>query len=89
MGSAGAGSDIDLLVAFEGDAAQEQALRLWLEGWSLCLAEVGLQLYGLPSRGVLDVRFVDPARAQAEVRAGLAGGGVLRELPLGGPASSG
>ena len=85
MGDAGAGSDIDLMVVFEGDAAQEQALRLWLEGWSLCLAEVGLQFYGLPSRGLLDLRFVDAARAQAEVRAALAGGGLLRELPLKGP----
>jgi nucleotidyltransferase-like protein len=85
-GSAGAGSDIDLMVVFAGDAAQEQALRLWLEGWSLCLAEVGLQLYGFRSRGLLDLRFVDAARARAEVRAALAGGNVLRELPLMGPA---
>jgi hypothetical protein len=83
MGSAGAGSDIDLLVAFEGDAGQERDLRHWLEGWSLCLAEVGLQLYGLPSRGLLDARFVSPARAEAEARAALSGGRILRALPLG------
>ena len=83
MGSAGAGSDIDLLVAFEGDAAQERDLRHWLEGWSLCLSEVGLQLYGIPSRGLLDARFVSPARAEADARAALSGGRVLRSLPLG------
>ena len=83
MGDAGAGSDIDLMVVFEGTPQQESDLRLWLEGWSLCLAEVGLQLYGLPSRGLLDLRFVTPERAAAEVRAALAGSGVLRELPLG------
>jgi hypothetical protein len=86
MGSAGAGSDIDLLVAFHGDAAQERDLRHWLEGWSLCLAEVGLQLYGLPSRGLLDARFVSPAKAEAEARAALSGGRILRALPLGGQA---
>jgi hypothetical protein len=83
MGSAGAGSDIDLLVAFCGDAAQERDLRHWLEGWSLCLAEVGLQLYGLPSRGLLDARFVSPERAEAEIKAKVASGSMFRELPLG------
>ena len=83
IGTAGAGSDIDLFVVFEGDARQKRDLELWLEGWSLCLAEVGLQLYGLPSRGLLDVRFVDPKRAAAEIKARVAAGTMLRALPLG------
>ena len=83
LGNAGAGSDIDLMVVFEGTPAQRNDLRHWLEGWSLCLAEVGLQLYGLPSRGLLDVRFVDAARAQAELKASIAQGSMPRELPLG------
>src|SRR3954471_14683122 len=46
LGNAGVGSDIDLIVVFEGNARQESDLRAWLEGWSLCLAEVSFQLYG-------------------------------------------
>src|SRR3954469_10553302 len=45
-GSAGIGSDIDLMVVLQGDSQQESDLRAWLEGWSLCLAEVSFQLYG-------------------------------------------
>jgi hypothetical protein len=82
LGSAGTGSDIDLLVAFEGDARQEAELRAWLEGWSLCLAEVAFQLYGLASRGMLDVRFVDPAQADRVVLASVRAGAPLRALPL-------
>jgi hypothetical protein len=85
LGSAGAGSDIDLMIVFEGTDAQRNDLKLWLEGWSLCLAEVGLQLYGMPSAGLLDVRFVDAARAQAEMKASIALGAMPRELPTGGP----
>jgi hypothetical protein len=84
-GSAGVSSDIDLLVAFSGSERQKQDLRLWLEGWSLCLAEISQQLHGLPSEGLLDVRFVDAARAAEEVRANVAAGTPLRPLPVGTP----
>src|SRR5688572_30836164 len=83
MGSAGAGSDIDLMVVFEGTAQQERDLRHWLEGWSVCLAEVGRQVYGIPSSGLLDVRFVGAARVEAEIKASIASGSMLRELALG------
>src|SRR5690242_10837045 len=56
LGNAGVGSDIDLLVVCDGDERQTEELRIWLEGWSLCLAEISFQLYGLPSAGLLDVR---------------------------------
>jgi len=46
LGSAGVGSDINLIVVSGGDARQENDLRIWLEGWSLCLAEISFQLYG-------------------------------------------
>src|SRR5215468_10469078 len=45
-GNAEVGSDIDLLVVYGGDARQVADLRIWLEGWSLCLAEISFQLYG-------------------------------------------
>lgn len=82
VGSAGAGSDIDLLVVFSGDDRQKADLKLWLEGWSLCLSEIGLQLHGLPSSGLLDVRFLDAAGAEAELRTLTAAGTMLRALPL-------
>ena len=58
-GSAGPASDIDLLFAFEGSANQRHDLDLWLEGWSLCLAEVTFQMLGLPASGV-NARILTP-----------------------------
>ena len=83
-GSAGAGSDIDLLIGFRGDERQKQDLKLWLEGWSLCLAEIGRQMHGLPSEGLLDVRFVEAGRMASEIQAQSRAGTMPRLLPLGG-----
>jgi Type ISP C-terminal specificity domain/Nucleotidyltransferase domain len=83
LGNAGVGSDIDLIVVSGGDARQRSDLRVWLEGWSLCLAEVSFQLYGLPSTGLLDVRFLDPEQAKTEVPSFTAAGSTLQALPLG------
>lgn len=83
IGDAGPGSDIDLIVVFEGDPRQEAELRLWLEGWSLALAEVSFQLYGIPSRGLLDVRIVSREEADAELLASARSGKALRPLPVG------
>jgi hypothetical protein len=82
-GSAGVGSDIDLMVVFEGDAQQERDLRAWLEGWSLCLAEVSFQLYGLPSKCLLDVKLVNPQQAEVITRSSVRAGDTLRTLPVG------
>lgn len=82
-GDAGVGSDIDLMVVCDGDARQQEALQLWLEGWSLALAEVSFQLHGIPSNGLLDVKFVDVEKAEAEIRAALRTGTALRALPVG------
>ncbi len=82
-GSAGVGSDIDLMVVFEGDAQQERDLRAWLEGWSLCLAEVSFQLYGLPSKGLLDVKLVNAQQAEAVTRSVVMAGDTVRTLPVG------
>ena len=56
--TAHAGSDIDLLVHVDGTPAQRQDLESWLEGWSLCLAEMNYLRTGHRSRGLLDVHFV-------------------------------
>jgi hypothetical protein len=88
LGSAGAGSDIDLIIVSGGDAHQRKDLETWLEGWSLCLAEVSFQLYGLPSSGLLDIRFVQPEQANTEIPVLIAGGTTLQPLPVGTAAAS-
>ncbi|MGH9463859.1 MAG: nucleotidyltransferase family protein [Vicinamibacteria bacterium] len=82
-GSAGPGSDVDLIVVSGGDVRQKGELQLWLEGWSLCLAEVSFQVYGLPSEGLLDVRFLNPEEAEAALWSFAKAGKILRRLPLG------
>jgi hypothetical protein len=56
--TAGPGSDIDLLLHFCGNEEQKQALVLWLEGWSLCLAEINFSRTGYPSDGLLDYHLL-------------------------------
>jgi hypothetical protein len=57
-GSAGPGSDIDVLVHFQGTEEQRRDLLIWLEGWSLCLAEMNFQRTGYRTDGLLDVHIV-------------------------------
>ncbi len=83
LGNAGVGSDIDLIVVSEGTPQQKRELELWLEGWSLCLAEISFQLYGLPSSGLLDVRFMNPDQAKTQLAALAASGKTLQALPAG------
>jgi hypothetical protein len=82
-GSAGPGSDIDLIIVSRGDEGQKRDLQIWLDGWSLCLAEVSFQVYGLPSDGLLDVRLLVPEEAEALIRSFAKAGKSLRALPLG------
>ena len=56
--SAGPGSDIDLLVHDEGEGPKRERLALWLEGWSLSLAEMNYLRTGSRTEGLLDVHFV-------------------------------
>ncbi len=57
-GTAGPGSDIDILVHFRGDAKQREQLTSWFEGWSICLDEVNYLKTGYRSGGLLDVHLV-------------------------------
>ena len=59
--SAGPGSDIDLLVHDEGEGARRDRLALWLEGWSLALAEMNYLRTGSRCDGLLDVHYVSDA----------------------------
>lgn len=63
--------------------ARDRAWRGWLEGWSLCLTEVGFQFYGLPSQGLLDIRFLDLEQAKTDIPAFTAAGNTLQALPVG------
>jgi hypothetical protein len=77
-GSAGPGSDIDLLVVCPGSEEQRERLKHWFEGWSLCLAELALQQtgYGFPG-GILNIRWtreVPDLRHRPDLRALTLGG---------------
>jgi hypothetical protein len=73
-GTAGPESDVDLLLVFRGTSQQRRELELWLEGWSLCLAEVAREAVGAPADGgLLDVHFRDRRPPPSLT---------LRELPL-------
>jgi hypothetical protein len=76
-GQAGPASDIDLLVEFHGTAEQRDKLLHWLEGWSLCLAELSFQQtgYDFPG-GILNVQLLQE-RPNLTLRPD------LRELRLG------
>jgi len=82
-GDANVGSDIDLLVVWSGDASRAAELRVWLEGWSLCLAEISFQLYGFPSEGLLDVKLLHRTEANLEIQAFARAGKTLQPLPVG------
>jgi pyruvate,water dikinase len=56
--TAGPGSDIDILIHFNGSARQREDLLLWMQGWSLALAEVNYLRTGYRSDGLLDVHIV-------------------------------
>ncbi len=57
-GTAGPGSDIDLLLHHMGDAEQKRDLKLWLDGWSQSLAEINFLRTGYQSPGLLDLHWV-------------------------------
>jgi predicted nucleotidyltransferase len=57
-GTAGPGSDINLLVHLSGTAEMRRDLLAWLEGWSLCLAEMNYLRTGVRRDGLLDVHVV-------------------------------
>lgn len=59
--TAGAASDIDLLVHIRSSAAQRRELEAWLRGWSLCLAEINYQRTGVVTEGLLDVHLITDA----------------------------
>jgi hypothetical protein len=88
--SAGPGSDIDVIIHVRGTPEQRRELELWLEGWSLCLAEMNFLRTGYPSDGLLDVHLVtdeDLARQSSYAAKIGAITDAARPLTLGGPAA--
>ncbi|MCF7919235.1 MAG: pyruvate, phosphate dikinase [Candidatus Cloacimonetes bacterium] len=59
--NAGPASDIDLLVHCNGDEKQRSELLTWLDGWSLCLAEINYLRTGYQTDGLLDVHLITDA----------------------------
>ncbi|MBN1196331.1 MAG: nucleotidyltransferase domain-containing protein [Candidatus Aminicenantes bacterium] len=57
-GTAGPGSDIDLLIHFDGSKKQREELMLWLDGWSRALGEINHLRTGYPAEGLLDIHLV-------------------------------
>ncbi len=57
-GTAGPGSDIDILVHFRGGEKEREDLDLWLDGWSRCLSEINYLRTGYRTDGLLDVHVV-------------------------------
>jgi len=57
-GMAGPGADIDLIIHFDGTQTMKHELELWLEGWSLALAEMNFLRTGYKRKSLLDVRYV-------------------------------
>jgi len=51
------GSDIDLMIRFNGTQEQKAQLRSWLEGWSLALDLMNFYRTGIKCGGLLDVHF--------------------------------
>lgn len=56
--SAGMGSDIDLMIHFEGTEYQKTKLNLLLEGWSRCLSVMNFLKTGYQTDGILDVHYI-------------------------------
>ncbi|MDD5010575.1 MAG: PEP/pyruvate-binding domain-containing protein [Phycisphaerae bacterium] len=63
--TAGPGSDIDLLIHFNGNEVQKQELLLWLEGWSLSLSEQNYLRTGYMTEGLLDVHLITDSDIKA------------------------
>jgi hypothetical protein len=59
--ASGPGSDLDLIVHFDGSQEQRDSLAMWLDGWSRSLAEVNYLRTGYRTDGLLDVHIVTDA----------------------------
>ncbi|MBN2891594.1 MAG: nucleotidyltransferase domain-containing protein [Bacteroidales bacterium] len=56
--TSGPGSDIDLLVHFDGNESQRNCLVSWLDAWSVSLDYINFQRTGHKTGGLLDVHII-------------------------------
>lgn len=56
--NAGPDSDIDVMIHFNGNEKQKADLISWLEGWSLCIAEMNYLRTGYKVKNILDARYI-------------------------------
>jgi pyruvate,water dikinase len=56
--TAGPASDIDILIHSIGNQHQSAELKLWLEGWSLCLSEMNYLRTGYKTENILDAHII-------------------------------
>ncbi len=84
-GAAGPGSDIDLLLHFNGSEEQKERLLEWLDGWGKCLSEMNYLRTGYRTDCLLDVHLVTDEdiahRSSYAVKIG-AVTDAAREIPL-------
>jgi hypothetical protein len=64
--TAGAGSDLDIIVHFAGTPEQQEDLLAWFKGWSSKLALENYQRTGHKCDGLLDVHIVTDADIRAK-----------------------
>ena len=57
-GTAGPGSDIDIIIHFKGNESQRNELVTWLDGWSMSLAEINYMNTGYRLDKILDVHII-------------------------------
>jgi len=85
-GTAGPGSDIDLLIHVKGTESQRDDLVLWLEGWSLCLSRINFLRTGSRTDQLLDVHIITDedirSRNSYAIKIGSVSDGAL-PLPMG------
>ena len=84
--TAGLSSDIDILIHFRGTDRQREELKLWLEGWSLCLDEINYLRTGYRVGGLLDVHIVTDEDIENKTSYAVKIGAVTdpaREIPIG------
>ncbi|HVP90815.1 MAG TPA: PEP/pyruvate-binding domain-containing protein [Terriglobales bacterium] len=90
-GAARPASPIKLAVHFQGTPQQRKELEVWLQAWSVSLAEMNFLRTGFHSEGLLDVHILsgDDVKGPASVAARVnAPPDAVQELPLGSKAAA-
>lgn len=85
IGTAGPDSEIGLIVHFDGRSPHRRELEIWLQAWSLALAEMVHSKTGYRAEGLLDVHFVtgDGLSGEKQISAKMkVPPESVRELPL-------